>query len=151
MVKMRKMMLSLTVIVLLLITAAAFTACSSGPTLTGEMDDEGKEVTYTANKADKDDFVLSGTLIVGEDEQIVIDSELEKGSMQFEFIKNDGMDDTEEVPDVEGMDATYTAYVSEIESQAVQFGAGEYMIRATVTEKGTTGEVDIEVKGFGED
>ena len=147
---MRKKIIAFALIMMLAVSAFALASCG-GTTLVGEMDDNGKEATYTASKADEGDFVMSGTLIVTEDEQIVIDSELEKGKMTIEFIGAEGGDSEEEIPDVESAQAAYTAYVEGTESQAVAFGAGEYMIKVTVTEKGTTGDVDIEVKGLNED
>ena len=147
--RMKKRMIALAAAVILIISAIALTSCG-GTTLTGEIDENGKAATYTASKADDGDFVLSGTLIVTDDEQITIDSQLEKGSMKFEFISSEGLDDGATAPDTEDLDAAYTANLNGTESQAVWFGAGEYMVRATVTEGGTTGTVNIEVKGFGE-
>ena len=104
-------------------------------------------MVITSEKSNPDDSTFSGSIVVGDDQQIVIDSQLEEGGMQIEFIDATGMDDMEEIP--EDVEAKYTANVSGVESQAVSFGAGEFVVRATVTEK-ATGTVDIQVKGFGE-
>ena len=88
--------------------------------------------------------------MVGEEEQITIDSNLDSGSIQLDFISNEGFDDMEEVPDLENAEVKYTTTVSEVESQAVSFGAGSYLVRATVVDN-ANGTVEIKVKGFGEE
>lgn len=134
---------------LMILTFAMFVmvSCGGGPTLAADVQDESHMV-FTAKKAAEGDFVLSGTLKVGKDQQILIDSQLDPGAVQLDFISNEGMDNVDEVP--EEAAAKYTANVSGIESQAVFFGEGEYMVRVTVSEK-ATGTVDLQVKEIGEE
>lgn len=115
----------------------------------GAVSVDDKTMTVTAENASKDDTAVTGSLVVGEDEQITIDSSLDGGGMQIEFFVDEGFDDMEEEPDLDELQPAYTANVSGVESQAVQFGAGSFMVRATATEKKTNGKVEIHVKGFG--
>ncbi len=121
-------------------------SCGGGVTLSGDVQDES-HIVFTADKAAEGDFVMTGTLEVGEDQQILIDSALDPGAAQLEFVNNEGMDNMDEIP--EGAEASYTTDVSGVESQAISFGAGSYMVRVTVTEK-ATGTIDVQVKGIGE-
>lgn len=133
---------------LMILTLAMFVmvSCGGGTTLSADVQGED-HIVITADKAADGDFLQTGSLVVGADQQITIDSQLDPGAIQLEFISTEGMDDIEEIP--EGSEALYTAAVNGIESQAVSFGEGEYMVRVTVTEK-ATGTVDIVVKGFEE-
>lgn len=140
---MKKKTLLLSVLVLAL-AMIAMVSCSSSSLAVVSNDD--KSVTITAENAGPDDEALSGTLVIGEDEQVTIDSNLEKGGLQIEFIKNEGEQSDEDTPDMDA-EPTYTANVSEVESQAVQFGAGTFMVKVTPAEK-ATGTVEILVKGF---
>jgi hypothetical protein len=136
----------LAVVIMALMTAMlAMVSCSSSEF--GAQVANEKEMNITAENAAADEMVTTGTLEVGENEQVTIDSNLEEGGMKIEFISNEGFDDIEEVPDLEGVEAAYTAEVNGVESQAAMFGGGSYIVRATVTEK-ATGTVDILVKGF---
>ena len=136
----------LAVVIMVLMTAMlAMVSCSSSE-FGGEVKNE-KEMTITAENAEADESLSTGTLEVGENEQITVDSNLEEGAIKIEFISSEGFDDIEEVPDLEGAEAAYTTEVGEVESQAVSFGGGSFIVRATVTEK-ATGTVEIRVKGF---
>ena len=144
--KIRMKRKSLFVSIMVLAIAMLTMISCGGPEFTGEILGDN-EMNITAKNADTDSVILTGTLAVGEDEQITIDSNLENGSVQIEFISSEGYDNMEELPDMDNAEAKFTAYVSGVESQAVSFGGGEYMVRATVTEK-ATGTIDILVKGF---
>ena len=143
---MKKKLLMVSIMVLAM---AMFMMTACGGSLAGEIVDE-KTMNITAENAGEGDFIMTGTLVVTEDEQITIDSQLDKGGVKIEFIESAGDEDMEEVPDYENAEATYTANVSGIESQAVSFGAGEFMVKVTAAEKGTTGTVNVVIKGFGE-
>ena len=144
---MRKKNLILSVMVLAM-AMLMMISCSSSSF--GVVTSDDKTMTITAENSDEGDSAVSGSLVVGADEQVTIDSNLDKGGIQLDFISSEGFDDPEEVPDIENADAVYTAYVSEVESQAVQFGAGTYVVRVTVTDK-ANGTVEVIVKGFGEE
>ena len=137
-----KKIISIIAIAALAVSMFAMTSCSKHE-FSGQTDGD-KNMTINAVKADKGDFFLSGSLEVEEGEQIVIDTNLEAGEITLEFISAEGMDNPDEVPDVEG-EATYTAYLSGTNQQAVSFGAGSFMIKPTVTEK-ATGTIDITVE-----
>lgn len=122
-------------------------SCGGGTTLSADVQGED-HIVITADKAAEGDFLQTGSLIVGADQQIVIDSQLDPGAIQLDFISGEGLDDIEGVPE-EPDSVAYTANVSGVESQAVSFGEGEFMVRVTVTEK-ASGTVDITVKGFEE-
>lgn len=140
---MKKKTLILSILVLA-IALVAMVSCSSSSLAVNSTDE--KHTDIIAENAGPDDETLSGTIVVGEDEQVTIDSNLEKGGLQIDFIKSEGEQSEEDTPDMDA-EPTYTANVSEVESQAVQFGAGTYMVKVTPTDK-ATGTVNIVVKGF---
>ena len=74
----------LTVIIALVISALALTACGKSE-FSGNWEGE-KKMSITAEKAAKGDFFMSGTLHVEEGEQIAIDANLTKGSIRVELL-----------------------------------------------------------------
>ena len=137
-----KRLISIVALVVLTVSMIAMTSCGKSE-FSGVADDD-KHMTINAVKADTGDFFVTGTLEVEEGEQVAIDTKLESGEITVEFISAEGMDNPDEVPDLEG-EATYTAYLSGTNQQAVSFGAGSFMIKPTVTEK-ATGTIDITVE-----
>lgn len=136
---------------ILTLALSLMVSCGGGTTLSADVQDEGHMV-FTANKAAADDFVLTGTIVVGKDQQVLIDSALDPGAATVEFISNEGLDNEDEVPNELPAESkpAYAANVSGIESQAAFFGEGEYMVRVTITEK-ATGTIDLQVKEIGEE
>lgn len=130
-------------LVMMLALAMIMMASCAKSEFSGDVTDE-KNMTITAKNADEGDFFVTGTLAVGEDEQIAIDSALEKGEITIEFISAEGNDNIEELPELD-REAAYTAFISGESAQSVSFGAGEFMIKPTVTGK-ATGTVTITVK-----
>ncbi len=137
-----KKIISIITIAVLAVSMLAMASCSKHE-FSGQLDDE-KNMTITAVKADAGDYFVTGTLEVGEGEQITIDTNLESGEITLEFLRSEGEDNIDELPDVDG-EATYTAYLSGTDSQTVSFGAGSFMLKPTVKEK-ATGTVSIKVK-----
>ena len=137
-----KRFISIVALIVLTVSMIAMTSCGKSE-FSGESVDD-KHMTINAVKADTGDFFVTGSLEVEEGEQIAIDTKLESGEITVEFISAEGMDNPDEVPDLEG-EATYTAYLSGTNQQAVSFGAGSFMIKPTVTEK-ATGTIDITVE-----
>ena len=137
-----KRFISIVALIVLTVSMIAMTSCGKSE-FGGESVDD-KHMTINAVKADTGDFFVTGSLEVEEGEQIAIDTKLESGEITVEFISAEGMDNPDEVPDLEG-EATYTAYLSGTNQQAVSFGAGSFMIKPTVTEK-ATGTIDITVE-----
>lgn len=137
-----KRFLSIIAITVLAVSMLAMVSCGKHE-FSGNMDDE-KNMTITAVNADKGDYFATGTLVVEDGEQVSIDTALEKGEITVEFIASEGEQNIDELPELDG-DATYTAYLSGTNSQAVSFGAGSFMIKPTVTDK-ATGTVTITVQ-----
>ena len=140
-----KKLISIILIAVMSMSMLLMTSCGSE---FGCTDNDEKHMTITAKNAGAGDYFMSGTLEVGEDEQIVIDPSLDKGSVTIEFVESEGASNEEELPDTD-TEAKYTAYLTGTNSQAASFGAGSFMVKATVTEK-ATGTIEINVKGFGE-
>ena len=137
-----KRFISIVALIVLTVSMIAMTSCGKSE-FGGESVDD-KHMTINAVKADTGDFFVTGSLEVEEGEQIAIDTKLESGEITVEFISAEGIDNPDEVPDLEG-EAIYTAYLSGTNQQAVSFGAGSFMIKPTVTEK-ATGTIDITVE-----
>ena len=137
-----KRFISIVALIVLTVSMIAMTSCGKSE-FGGESVDD-KHMTINAVKADTGDFFVTGSLEVEEGEQIAIDTKLESGEITVEFISAEGIDNPDEVPNLEG-EAIYTAYLSGTNQQAVSFGAGSFMIKPTVTEK-ATGTIDITVE-----
>ena len=131
---------SLLAVIMIMAVAMLVMASCGKSELSGNVKDE-KSMTITAVNSDKGDYFVTGTLEADEDDSVTIEAELEKGSIQIEFIASAGEGSAEEVPDIGG-EATYTAYVSGEDEQTVSLPEGDYMVKVTVTEK-ATGTVEI--------
>ena len=129
----------LAVIMIMAVAMLVMVSCGKSE-LSGNVKDE-KNMTITAVNSDKGDYFMTGTLEADEDDSVTIEAELEKGSIQIEFIGSAGEGSVEEVPDIGG-EATYTAFVSGEDVQTVSLPEGGYMVKGTVTEK-ATGTVEI--------
>lgn len=137
---MKKLMSVVAVIVL---AASMLTLVSCGKSeLSGEVIDD-KSMTITASRADTGDFFATGSLVFEEGEQLSIEPNLESGEMTIEFISAEGMDNPDELPELDG-EAQYTAFISGTNAQKVSMPSGSYMIKVTVTDK-ATGTVAINV------
>ena len=137
-----KRIISILAITVLAVSMLAMVSCVKSE-FSGQVDDE-KNMTITAVKADKGAYFVTGTLVVEGGEQIAMNTNLEKGEITLEFISAEGNENIEELPEVDG-EATYTANLSGTNSQAVSFGSGSFMIKATVSDK-ATGTIDITVQ-----
>ena len=137
-----KKIVSIIAIAVMAVSMLAMVSCGKHE-LSGQVDSD-KSMTSNAVNADTGDYFVTGTLEVEEGEEIAIDTKLEKGEITVEFLGSVGESNAEELPDMDG-EATYTAYLSGTDSQAVSFGAGSFMIKPTVTDK-ATGTVTITVR-----
>lgn len=137
-----KRLLSIIAIAVMAVSMLAMVSCSKHE-FSGNIDGD-KNMTINAVNADTGDYFVTGTLVVEDGEQVSIDTALEKGEITVEFIASEGEQNIDELPELDG-DATYTAYLSGTNSQAVSFGAGSFMIKPTVTDK-ATGTVTITVQ-----
>ena len=137
-----KKIVSIIAIAVLTVSMLAMVSCGTHE-FSGSIDDD-KNMTINAVNADTGDYFATGTLVVEEGEEVAIDTKLEKGEITVEFIGAEGESNIDELPELDG-EATYTAYLSGTNSQAVSFGAGSFMIKPTVTDK-ATGTVTITVQ-----
>ena len=138
-----KKLFSISAVIVLAATMLAMVSCGKSE-LTGETIDD-KSMTITASRADTGDFFATGSLVFEEGEQLSIEPNLESGEMTIEFISAEGMDNPDELPELDG-EAQYTAFISGTNAQKVSMPSGSYMIKVTVTDK-ATGSVAINVVG----
>lgn len=127
--------------VILAFSMILLAGCKSEFTMTENTE---KRMTISAQNADKKDFFMVGSLEVEEGEQIMITSDLSKGSVRVEILGNPDSGDVNEVPELNG-EAIMTADLKVGESVSDTVPAGSYMMKATCLEK-ATGTVTIEVK-----
>ena len=138
-----KKLFSIFAVIVLAASMLAMVSCGKSE-LTGETIDD-KSMTITASRADTRDFFATGSLVFEEGEQLSIEPNLESGEMTIEFISAEGMDNPDELPELDG-EAQYTAFISGTNAQKVSMPSGSYMIKVTVTDK-ATGSVAINVVG----
>ena len=120
----------------------ALTAC--GKFEFGPSENTGKQMTIKAEKAARDAFFMTGSLEVDEGEQIVITSDLAKGSIRVEIVKTSEDQSIDKLPELDGQ-VILTADLVGTEGASGTVSAGRYMVKATCLE-GATGTVRIEVK-----
>lgn len=118
------------------------TAC--GPTLSAVCESE-KSMAITAERADVDSFVSTGSLEIRDGEQLEIRPTLEKGEIELGFILVPEEQSIDEVPDVDAK-ADVTEVVSGNEVKMIELPNGNYQVKVIVTEK-ATGTVLLEVLG----
>ena len=128
--------------ILAILMLLTLTAC--GKSEFGTSDNTWKQMTITAEKAAKDAFFMTGSLEVAEGEQIVITSDLAKGSIRVEIVEVSEEQSIDKLPDLDG-EAILTAELDSTEGASGTVPAGWYMVKATCLEK-ATGTVRIEVK-----
>ena len=129
-------------IIVLALAMLTLTAC--GKSEFGVSENTGKQMTITAQKADRDAFFMVGALEVDDGEQIVITSSLTKGAIRVEIVGETEEQSIDELPDMDG-EAIITADLKSTDGASGTVPAGSYMLRATCLEK-ATGTVQIEVK-----
>ena len=130
------------VILALLLSMLMLTAC--GKSEFGVTENTGKRMTITAENAEKDAFFMVGALEVDEEEQIVIASDLTKGSVRVEIVEAPEGESVEELTAADG-DAILTANLKTTEGASGTVPAGSYLVKATCLER-ATGTVEIEVQ-----
>ena len=130
------------VILALLLSMLMLTAC--GKSEFGVTENTGKRMTITAENAEKDAFFMVGALEVDEEEQIVIASDLTKGSVRVEIVEAPEGESVEELTAADG-DAILTANLKTTEGASGTVPAGSYLVKATCLER-ATGTVQIEVQ-----
>ena len=129
-------------IIAILILMLTLTAC--GKSEFGVSENTGKQMTVTAQNADKDALFMVGSLDVADGEQIVITSKLTKGSVRVEIVAASEKQSIDRLPDMNG-EAIITADLESGDSVSGTVATGSYYLRATCLEK-ATGTILIEVK-----
>ena len=125
----------------LVVLTMVLTAC--GKSEFGLTENTEKKMTITAERADKDAFFMVGSLEVSDGEQIVITSNLEKGSIRVEIVGVAEEQNIDQLPEMDG-EVIMTANLHSTDGSSGTVPAGSYMLRATCLEK-ATGTVQIEV------
>ena len=125
----------------LVVLTMVLTAC--GKSEFGLTENTETKMTITAERADKDAFFMVGSLEVSDGEQIVITSNLEKGSIRVEIVGVAEEQNIDQLPEMDG-EAIMTANLHSTDGSSGTVPAGSYMLRATCLEK-ATGTVQIEV------
>ena len=135
--KIRKLTLS----VIAILSILCFAAC--GRSEFSVIDSTEKRMTITAENASREASFTTGSLEVSEGEQIVISSNLSKGSVRVEIIKEDEVQSISVLPDMDG-EAVITANLANKDGASGTVPAGSYMVKATCLKK-ATGTIQIEV------
>ena len=133
---------TLTGIIALLLAALLLTAC--GKSEFGMAENTAKRMTIAADNADKKDFFMVGSLEVEDGEQIVVTSNLKKGSIRVELVSTPAEQSIDQLPEMNG-EATLTAEHTGTDGVSGTVPAGSYLLRATCLEK-ASGTVEIEVQ-----
>lgn len=139
---MKKKAFSVLMTFVLLLSAFNLTACSSSE-FGGEVVDE-KNMTITAENADKEDSFMVGSLEVGQGEEFVISSGLTKGSITLSFILAPEDQNIDELPDLD-VEPVITTEVFDNTTQYFAADPGDYYVKAEVTDK-ATGTINIAVQ-----
>ncbi len=103
----------------------------------GVTENTEKRMTITAENAEKDVFLMVGSLEVEEGEKVIISSGLSKGEVKVEIIPAS--------VELGSGEATMTGNIGTGDGVSGTVPAGAYMLKATVLEK-ATGTISIEVK-----
>ena len=126
----------------LLLAALLLMAC--GKSEFGMAENTAKRMTIAADNADKKDFFMVGSLEVEDGEQIVVTSNLKKGSIRVELVGTPAEQSIDQLPEMNG-EATLTAELTGTDGVSGTVPAGSYLLRATCLEK-ASGTVEIEVQ-----
>ena len=125
-----------------MLAALLLTAC--GKSEFGMAENTAKRMTIAADNADKKDFFMVGSLEVEDGEQIVVTSDLKKGSIRVELVGTPAEQSIDQLPEMNG-EATLTAELTGTDGVSGTVPAGSYLLRATCLEK-ASGTVEIEVQ-----
>lgn len=143
------------VLLIALISAAMLLAGCSGEATAIALDtaEDGSGATVTFVNADKDDFVMGGSLEIGEGQKIVVEEDIEEGgSAAIRFIG--GAENLDENADMEDISKSvdpdnYTVEAIVDGSGRSEFGGiepGSYYIRVDVKKKNTSGTAKISLE-----
>lgn len=133
----------------------SLTACSGGgPVLSADIDPDGRYADITASGAVEGDFVMSGTLNVGENDKIVISPDIEgDGSLTVQFISDEAVPEDENAESEELTEAADSAVaaleavISGTEPSEYSIAPGSYYLRITADGKtGGSARISVEEK-----
>lgn len=100
------------------------------PTMAMDVSDE-KTALITANNSDDGDFLLAGSIVVEEGEEVCIDSALDEGEINIEFLVIGGESINADIDDITSGDVAWNDVVSGNDTMNCSFGEGEFSIKAT--------------------
>lgn len=133
-------MKKITLIVLTMILAMGMilTACGKEEFRLGGTTD-GK-VTITAEKASKDSFATTGSVVVGDSGTAVIEFDFPEGEVQIQMMRQaDEQSADMDMDEVKGMGDTENADVDQVikgsGTREFEVQPGDYLVKATVVEK----------------
>ncbi len=128
----------------LVMSIFVMTGCTSEENLFGCSDISEKEMTVEAYNSGEDGAFLTGSLVVDEGEQLTIESDLEEGTVQLDFIVDEGEASADEVPDIDEVEPAVTVTVKESGTQTTSIKPGSYSIKGTSVES-ATGTITVKV------
>ncbi len=128
--------------IIVLLAALLLTAC--GKSEFGLSENTEKRMTIMAENADKKAFFMVGSLEVEDGEEIVVSSNLKKGSIRVELVGTPAEQSIDHLPETDG-EATMTAELTGTDGMSGTVPAGSYLLRATCLEK-ASGTIVIEVQ-----
>lgn len=132
---------------------ALLAGCGSKTPLTMDMAEDGSSCTITFDKATLDENTMTGTLTVGENDNIVVEQKMEgDGSGTVKFIPADAgalSDENATLDELEGAldeeNAAFELVASGSGSETYSVAAGDYYLAVTAENK-ATGTVTIRVE-----
>ena len=128
------------------LTLMILTACGKRE-FGGAPDASGKSFLITAENADKGSFFMSGSLEVEDGEQIVFTSDLTKGTIGIDLIREPEEQSIDKLPDYDGAES-YNYELGGTDSTSDMIPAGSYIVKATCLKK-ASGNIQIDVKPAG--
>ena len=126
-----------------ILTLSSLMLVSCGKSEFNVISDTDKRIVISAENAAEDDAVSTGALVVDDGEEVVITSDLTKGTIRVEIVEAPG-DGSDDLPETGG-EAIMTANVQKTDSATAEFAAGSYLVKATCLEE-ATGTVVVEAK-----
>ena len=130
------------IIAMLVLSMLALAACEKSEF--GVTENTGRLITIEAQNADEGDFFLTGSLEVGDGEQIAVKADLSKGAVKVEIVQTPENQSIDKLPDLDD-EPIITANVSGTDAASGTVPAGWYMVKATCLEK-ASGTVRVEVE-----
>lgn len=132
---------TMTTVLFLLMLALVLAGC--GKTEFGVIENTGKRMVITAQKADEGSFLTTGSLEVAEGEQITLSADLKKGTVRVEILPVEEEQSIDQLPELDG-EPVLKADLHLTDAASAEMLPGNYLLRATCLET-ATGTVTVEV------